>query len=248
MVRTGPVTGLIAQVALLAVLTGTVGLSVTGWLVGLACGLITNATLERGLARSGAEALGPADRVTLTRATLAVGAAALVAESFVRPVPAAITATIVAIAVVALVLDAVDGWVARHTDTASPFGARVDMEVDAFLIFVLSVDVARSVGPWVLVIGAARYVFVVAGWLLLWLREPTPPRYWCKTVAAIQGVVLTIAVADVLPGTGIDAALGVALALLTESFGRDVWGLWHHHRIQTHQGAEPLAMARAESR
>ena len=50
---------------------------------------------------------------------------------------------------------------ARRTGTASPLGARFDGEVDAFLILVLSVYVARSIGPWVFAIGAARYVFLV---------------------------------------------------------------------------------------
>ena len=36
------------------------------------------------------------------------------------------------------------------------------MEVDAFLILVLSVYVAQSLGAWVLAIGLARYVFVAA--------------------------------------------------------------------------------------
>ena len=31
------------------------------------------------------------------------------------------------------------------------------------------------------------------------MRRPLPPRYWRKTVAATQGIVLTIAAADVLP-------------------------------------------------
>ena len=100
---------------------------------------------------------------------------------------------------VALVLDDVDGRVARRTGTASPLGARFDMEVDAFLILVLSVYVARSVGSWVLAIGLARYAYVAAGWVLPWLREPVPPRYWGKVVAAIQGIVLTIAASGVLP-------------------------------------------------
>ena len=118
-------------------------------------------------------------------------------------VPAgAASAVLVTLTVVALVLDAVDGWVARRTGTASAVGARFDMEVDAFLIFVLSVYVAQSVGAWVLAIGAARYAFVAAGWLLPWLREPPPPRYWCKVVAAIQGIVLTVAMADVAAGPG----------------------------------------------
>lgn len=245
MVRTGPATGVLAQMVLLAALTGTVGLGVTGWLAGVACALITNAAVRRGLARYGVQALGPADGVTLIRATLVGGVAALVAESFVHPASAT---TIVAIAAVALVLDAVDGWVARFTATASPFGARFDMEVDAFLIFVLSVDVARSLGPWVLAIGAARYVWMALGWLLPWLREPTPPRYWCKAVAAIQGVVLTIAAAEVLPAAAMTVALAAALALLAESFGRDGWWLRQHLRGQTRPRVDLCATASVESR
>ena len=56
---------------------------------------------------------------------------------------------------VALLLDWVDGQVARRTHTESAFGARFDMEVDAFLILVLSVYVASTTGWWVLIIGAA---------------------------------------------------------------------------------------------
>ena len=129
---------------------------------------------------------------------------------------------LVTLTVVALALDMVDGWVARRSETASALGARFDGEVDAFLILVLSVYVARSAGAWVLAIGAARYVFLAAGWVLPWLREPLPPRYWRKVAAATQGIVLTIAAADVLPPALTQTALVVALALLAESFGRDV--------------------------
>ncbi len=133
------------------------------------------------------------------------------------------------LAVVALVLDAVDGEVARRTGGVTALGARFDMEVDAFLILVLSVQVARSIGVWVLLIGLARYAFVVAYRVLPWLREPTPPRYWCKTVAAIQGITLTAAVAAVLPLALMQLVLVVALVLLAESFGRDIVWLWRQH-------------------
>ena len=93
--------------------------------------------------------------------------AALMAAAFVRP---AAVPPLVTLSVVALVLDAVDGWVARRTGTASPLGARFDGEVDALLILVLSVYVSNLIGPWVLAIGAARYLFLVAGWLLPWMR------------------------------------------------------------------------------
>jgi phosphatidylglycerophosphate synthase len=224
-VQAGPLTGMIADVALLAALAGTVGLAGAGWVVGVGCGVISNAALARGLSRSGSVQLGPAVWVTIARATLAVGVAALVADSFDRPAPVAM---LVALTLVALALDALDGWVARRTGTASALGARFDGEVDAFLIFVLSVYVARSAGAWVLAIGAARYAFLAAGWLLPWMREPLPPRDWRKVVAATQGITLAITAADVLPLAFTRGALVAALALLAESFGRDVWWLWSH--------------------
>jgi phosphatidylglycerophosphate synthase len=238
-VRLGPTLGLLSQVLLLVALAGTVGLTVSGWLLGIACGVGTNVALARGLDHFGAGALSPADRVTLVRATLVGAVAALVADAFVRPVavPALVT-----LSVVALILDAIDGWVARRTGTVSPLGARFDGEVDALLILVMSVYVSNSIGPWVLAIGAARYLFLVAGWLLPWMRAPLPPRYWRKTVAAIQGITLTVAAADVLPRRATEAALIVALGLLTESFGRDVWWL-RRESVRSPAIAEPRSIA-----
>src|SRR5918999_5220600 len=224
-VQAFPVTGVIAQVMMGAALAGTVGLRGAGWVVGVTCGLILNAALARGILRYRPHRLGQADWVTLARATLTVGVAALIADSFGGP---AHVTMLVTLSAVALALDAVDGWVARRSKTASKLGARFDGEVDAFLILVLSVYVARATGAWVLAIGAARYAFLAAGGLLPWMREPLPPRYWRKVVAATQGVVLTIAAAEVLPPALTQAALVGALALLCESFGRDVWWLWRH--------------------
>jgi len=228
-VRTGPVIGLIVQVILLATLAATVGLGVPGWLLGVGYGLVTCAALTRGLHRSGKVALGPADRVTLGRGTLVGCVAALAADSLHRPVPVAL---MVGLAVVALALDAVDGKVARHTGTTSALGARFDMEVDSFLVLVLSAYVAGPVGWWVFAIGAMRYAFVAATWALPWMRGMLPPRYWRKVVAAIQGIALLAATADVLPRAVATVALAGALALLVESFGRDVWWLWRHRPVR----------------
>jgi phosphatidylglycerophosphate synthase len=227
-VQTGPVVGLLGQLAVLSVVASTVKLGVAGWLVGTAYGLVTAALLIHSLTRSGTEVLGAANRVTLTRATLVGAVTALVADAFVGP--ASVT-VIVGLALLALILDGVDGWVARRTGTVSALGARFDMEVDAFLILVLSMYVAQSVGPWVLAIGAARYAVWGVGCLLQWMRTPVPPRYWRKPVAAIQGIVLTAAVADLLPGVAITVAIAVAVVLLAESFGRDVVWQWRQHRV-----------------
>lgn len=225
-VRSAPAAGVTAQVVLLAMLAAAVGLGWAGWVVGVACGVVANAGLARGLTRHGRRP-GPADLVTLGRATCASGVAALVADAFLQQ-PA--VRPLLALTVAALVLDAVDGLVARRTRTASAFGARFDGEVDAFLILVLSVYVARTLGGWVLAIGAARYAFAVAGWGLPWLRGRLPARYWRKVVAATQGVVLAFAAAGILPSPVTRAALSVALLLLAESFGRDMLWLWRHRR------------------
>jgi phosphatidylglycerophosphate synthase len=231
-VRTFLATGIVAQVAMVAALAATIGLSAAGWVVGIACAAVMNAALIRGVRRYRTNRLGPADWVTLARATLAVGVAALVADSFGEP--AHITA-LVTLSAVALALDAVDGWVARRSETTSKLGAQFDGEVDAFLILVLSAYVARSTGAWVVAIGLARYAFFAAGWIWPWMRAPLPPRHWRKVVAATQGIVLTVAAADVVPPALAKAAILGALALLCESFGRDTWWLWSHrhaaHRV-----------------
>jgi phosphatidylglycerophosphate synthase len=224
----GPLTGLAAQLLLLATLAQTVGLGRAGWVVGAASALILDAALARALWRNPEARLGPAGWVTLARASLAVGVAALTAGSFERDVAVAMLVTL---ASGALVLDLVDGQVARRTDTVSALGARMDGEVDAFLILALSVEIAPSVGYWVLAIGAMRYAFLVAGWLFAWMRAPLPRREWRKVVTAVQGIALTVAAAGILPSAPVRAALAVALVLLAESFGRDVWWLWRHRAM-----------------
>jgi phosphatidylglycerophosphate synthase len=216
---------LVALIALLAWLTANPGLTVPAWGTGLVCGGLVTVAVARGHARDHARdheiGLSPADVVTLTRVMIACAVAALVVESWLgQPV----TAPLVGLAVVALVLDAVDGRVARVTRRSSEFGARFDGEADAFLLLVLSTQVAASHGGWVLAIGIARYAFWVAGSVWPWLRASLPRRDWRKVVTAVQGIVLVVAAADVAPRPAVALALVAALVLLMESFGRDV--LW----------------------
>ena len=184
------------------------------------------------------EQWGPASWVTLTRATLAAGVAALAADSFAHDTPVALLVTLAA---VALALDAADGWVARRTGTATALGARFDGEVDAFLILALSVYVAPKYGAWVLAIGAARYLFLAGEWLLPWMRAPLPPRRWRKLVAAMQGVVLTVAAAGILPRALTQALLAGALALLAASMAQCAWWL-RRRRDQMPRGGIAVAL------
>jgi phosphatidylglycerophosphate synthase len=227
--------GASVQVVLLAVLSASVGLGPVGWLAGIAYTLCLWAFLTTAVRRARASALGPADLVTLTRAVLVGGVTALVAEGLWNggtPV-----APLVVIATVALILDAVDGQVARRSGTASALGARFDMEVDSFLVLVLSVHVAVLVGPWVLAIGAMRYAFVAASWTAPWMLSALPTRHSAKAVAALQGIVLVVATSEVLLLPLAVALISTALALLVWSFGRDVAWLWRNARLPRRSGA-----------
>ncbi|SHK52056.1 Phosphatidylglycerophosphate synthase [Pseudonocardia thermophila] len=191
-----------------------------GWLAGLAytAGLVW--LLASATRRAGEVTLGPAGLVTLARAVLVGGVTALVADGLMTghvPVPA-----LVGLAGVALLLDAVDGQVARRTGTATALGARFDMEVDAALLMVLSVQAAHDLGPWVLAIGLMRYGYVAASWVRPWLAGSLPPLLVTKAIAALQGIALVVAVSGVLPRPGATLLVAGSLALLTWSFAHHV--------------------------
>ncbi|MCP9949155.1 CDP-alcohol phosphatidyltransferase family protein [Actinomadura madurae] len=213
------------QLALLALLRpGYAGLA-----VGVLYALASWGILGRAFRRR--RTLGPADHVTLARVVLTGGVAALVAGHLTG---GGNTWALVAVASLALVLDGVDGQVARRTGTASKLGARFDMETDAFLVLVLSVEVAWSAGAWVLAIGAMRYLFGAAAWAAPWLRADLPPSVARKAVAVVQGVALVVAAAGVVPLSGVLVA--AALGLLLWSFGRDVLWLVRRHRAARPDG------------
>ena len=194
-------------------------LSFAGWAVGVGYLVVSTALLSIGLARRGAGRFGPANAVTATRSMLIGIVTAAVVTSFTQPVSALF---LVALTAPTLALDAVDGWVARRTRSESAFGARFDMEADAFLLLVLSAYDARIIGWWVLAIGLMRYAFVAVGRLFPWMRAQLPFRYWRKVVTAACGIALTLVASGLLPSP-FDVVTGAAaLCLLVESFGRDV--------------------------
>ncbi|WP_432499477.1 CDP-alcohol phosphatidyltransferase family protein [Kineococcus gynurae] len=165
--------------------------------------------------------VGPADRVTLARTVLVGGCATITVLTLtggMGPRPW----WLIALALPALVLDGVDGHVARRTGTSSPAGARFDMEVDAALILVLSVAVAGTVGPWVLLIGAARYLWIGASAVVPRLRRRPRIRLSRRVIAVVQAGALLVALVPPVPLAAATVGLVVALGALLFSFGRDL--------------------------
>jgi phosphatidylglycerophosphate synthase len=128
-----------------------------------------------------------------------------------------------AIVSVALLLDGLDGWLARQRDDASAFGAHFDMETDALLVLVLAVRLwlGEGSGPWVLWSGVLRYLYVL--WLWLWPgtgREA--PRSLFGRLAFLL-LMLGLCCGLVLPG--IWGASGVVLGtlLVSGSFARSAY-------------------------
>jgi phosphatidylglycerophosphate synthase len=196
-------------------------------LIGLAAylalaGLVLK-TLPEGVPGPG---VGPANRVTLGRAALATPVFAVSVH------PGALGTTgqwwVIALSTVVLILDGLDGRVARRTGSQTGFGARFDMELDAALIMALSVIVWRSgrVGAWVLLIGLMRYAFLAAGWIWPALSRELPPSLRRRVVCVIQGVVLLVALGPIISvGTAVAVTAG-GLAALAYSFAVDVrWAL-----------------------
>ncbi len=166
--------------------------------------------------------VGVANRVTLVRSTLVMPVAALTPYSTVLGDRA--YWCIILAGTVALMLDGVDGWLARRTGTCTDFGGRYDMELDAFFMLALSVLVWRSnkVGAWVLFIGVLRYLFVAAARVWPALRRELQPSWRRKTICVVQGLALLACLGPGVPPALASAGAAGALVLLTYSFAVDI--------------------------
>lgn len=174
-------------------------------------------------------AFGYANLVTSVRAaaTSLVAATILFSDTFAGSNATELSWAVFIIVAVALILDGFDGYLARRFHHESEFGAKFDMEVDAFLILMLSCAalVLDKAGPWVLLIGAMRYLFVLAQVFVPTLSRPLAPSFRRKLVCVLQvlalGTVLVPIVNEPLSGW----ICAAALAALIYSFAVDVIAL-----------------------
>lgn len=156
-----------------------------------------------------------------------------ITSALVAPwVAAGSTPVILALATLALLLDGVDGWLARRFHQTSDFGARFDMEVDAAFGMVLAVNawLAGTVGPAVLLLGIPRYGFIAAATIWPWIDQPLPDRLGRKVVCVVQIGALIALQVPLVAGTPAHWIMTIAVVALGWSFGRDVLWLWRERR------------------
>ena len=172
--------------------------------------------------------LGPANQVTLFRLALV----ALLAGFIGEPKAVGIEWLAVAATIVVVMLDGLDGWLARRSRMASAFGARFDMETDALLILVLSILVWQhgKAGAWVLACGLMRYAFVACGWVLPWMAGPLRSTRRGKTVAVAQLMGLGAALSPLVRAPYSAGIAAVTLVALAWSFALDVAWLFKESR------------------
>src|SRR4030095_517506 len=144
---------------------------------------------------SRARTFGAADVVTLLRGLGVCFLAGLALQALVGGLQRHGLLAMIIIGTLCLLLDGVDGRVARARREAVWFGSRFDGETDAALLVVLSVAVAGLgiAGWWVLAIPAMRYGYVAASLVVPALRTPLPYRYSGKVIAVFQALALLAA-------------------------------------------------------
>jgi phosphatidylglycerophosphate synthase len=177
---------------------------------------------------------GAANWVTLIRAVIALFLLALGIGGFGQAIGAELRWVAITGALLALCLDGVDGFLARRFRQASAFGARFDLETDALTMMALALLVwaTNQAGPWVLLSGLMRYIFVIGGWVWPALAMPLPPRKRRQTLCVVQMVALILALIPSVPPFWAGLFCLFGLSLLGYSFAADTVWLMNRARME----------------
>lgn len=191
------------------------GLALAGYLVGATFAIVL---LRRGYPH---QMLGLGNLTTVFRMTMVSALLAPIAG-------VAMPWAVVVVATLALVLDGVDGYLARRAGLVSSFGGDLDMEIDSILALILALNVwvAGIAGPWIILLGLPRYLFMVAAKLMPWLDRPLPPSLSRRVICVVQVASIIGLYAQILPEVFIIPVALIVAGLLSWSFVRDIIWLW----------------------
>jgi phosphatidylglycerophosphate synthase len=187
---------------------------------------------------------GIANSITLSRAAFGVLLLAVAAEQALGSGQVmsnnAFRWGLTVAATAALLLDGVDGWVARRNNMTSGFGARFDMEADGLFLLGLTLilTVGGIVGAWVLASGFTYYLFRLAGHFLPVLAAPLFRSWRRKAIFGIQAALLIAATIPSMPGMMAKLCCFIGVSLLLYSFGVDIAWLLNQSRRSEHAAGD----------
>ena len=134
-----------------------------------------------------------------------------------------------------LMMDCLDGYVARLRSETSIFGEFLDRDFDALgaLISVMLAAHYAKVPDWYVIVGVAYYVFTFGGWLRRKIGRPLyplPASRYRRYISVLQSVFIAAAILPlpVFPEVKLLAILLMVLVLA--SFLRDWWFITGYHR------------------
>ncbi len=176
------------------------------------------------------EGFGRANCITLVRAVLTcllAGGIGLMAHSD------ALVWILVAIAALALVLDGVDGWLARKLRECTDFGARFDLEIDALFLLIVSILVYEldKAGAWIVIPGILRYAHLALAYFWPALALPLPPSRRRKVIYVVFASLMIACLSPVVPPEVSSWLALVGVSVLVLSFAVDI--TWQIHRAAT---------------
>lgn len=127
------------------------------------------------------------------------------------------------VALLVLVADGLDGYLARKYETASEFGAQLDQETDAYFVMMMSslIWTENYAGAWVLSLGLIRYAYVL---FMIFFKPPEEKESRSFRGQLIAVILMASLIACFwLPEWIYFPALVIAALLLAYSFGISFW-------------------------
>lgn len=163
---------------------------------------------------------GPANWITVSRFIII----AYVLTFFeVLPLP-----ILVSLLSIAVLMDVLDGYIARRTNTQSDFGALFDMEVDSFYVLAMGLyfHFTTDFGLWLLIPGSIRYIYDIVR-IVIVDEKFEPKRQSLAVFLAGFNFVLLIA-ALLLPSDLSLLVLLISLMVVCASFSRSFFDLFKY--------------------
>ena len=104
---------------------------------------------------------------------------------------------ILAIMLSAVLLDAVDGFLARRYGQSTEFGTYFDLEIDAFIVLILCFYYYQyaGIGMWILIPGLLRYVYKV---LIVMIPKSKSNEQKSKHASIIAGIFYVILLSGIV--------------------------------------------------